>query len=267
MGDEEAPCPQAPEDKGVAKDVEGEGDEEEKKPAGMKEWLLRIGVAGNVVVQGISIAFVSLLSFPATTTTMAAGASFTLISSGLGLMNSPVTIRRERQLTNADTFREAMNGVREQASLLAGQNELLSGEIDELQGDVDRMKEVESALSALAETQGSQLNELMELIEENKQINRELREVLRKMILEDVIELVLDIDHDGSFIVENSEIDRLIVGMTLIDGVESFDQIMFREEVEKCEGKADKVIHLIKTMVTTGGCGIVINTEARIKQA
>lgn len=272
MGDEESPSlpeevPNATKDLS-ANDQEGEI-EEEKKPVGKREWIVRLATFANVTIHSITIALVSMSTFGrgATTTRKVVGASFSYISSGLGLVNSPVVVTRERQLTNADTFRAAMNGVREQASLLAGQNDVLSGEIDELQEDVDRMKEVESALSSLAETQGSQLNELMELIEENKQINRELRAVLQNMILEDVIELVLDIDQDGSFIVEDNEIDRLIVGITLIDGVESFDQVMFREEVMRCEGKAGKVIQLIKTMVTTGGCGLVLDPEARIKNA
>ena len=272
MGDEESPSlpeevPNATKDLS-ANDQEGEI-EEEKKPASKREWIVRLATSANVAIHSITIALVSMSTFGrgATTTRKVVGASFSYISSGLGLVNSPVVVTRERQLTNADTFRAAMNGVREQASLLAGQNDVLSGEIDELQEDVDRMKEVELTLSSLAETQGSQLNELMELIEENKQINRELRAVLQNMILEDVIELVLDIDQDGSFIVEDNEIDRLIVGITLIDGVKSFDQVMFREEVMRCEGKADKVIQLIKTMVTTGGCGLVLDPEARIKNA
>ena len=250
--------------------VNDEGGEiEENKPASKREWIVRLATFANVAVHSITIALVSISTFGrgATTANQVVGASFSYMSSGLGLANSPVVVTRERQLTNADTFRAAMNGVLEQASLLAGQNDVLSGEIDELQEDVDRMKEVESALSSLAETQGSQLNELMELIEENKQINRELRAVLQNIILEDVIELVLDIDHDGSFIIEDNEIDRLIVGITLIDGVKSFDQAMFRDEVMRCEGKADKVIQLIKTMVTTGGCGLVLDPEARIKNA
>lgn len=268
MGDEESPLPEMVPDDKKNVSADNKGDEiEEKKPAGKREWIVRLATSANVAIHSITIALVSMSTFGrGTATTMkVVGASFSYISSGLGLANSPAVVTRERQLTNADTFRAAMNGVREQASLLAGQNDLLSGEIDELQEDVDRMKEIESALSGLAETQGSQLNELMELIEENKQINRELREVLQNMILEDVIELVLDIDHDGSFTVENSEIDRLIVGIKLIDGVESFDQPMFRDEVMRCEGKADKVIELIKTMVTTGGCGLVLDPEARIK--
>ena len=267
MGDEESPLPEMVPDDKKNVSADNRGDEiEEKKPASKREWIVRLATSANVAIHSITIALVSMSTFGrGTATTMkVVGASFSYISSGLGLANSPVIVARERQLTNADTFRAAMNGVREQASLLAGQNDLLSGEIDELQEDVDRMKEIESALSGLAETQGSQLNELMELIEENKQINRELREVLQNMILEDVIELVLDIDHDGSFIIEDNEIDRLIVGIKLIDGVKSFDQPMFRDEVMRCEGKADKVIELIKTMVTTGGCGLVLDPEARI---
>ena len=226
--------------------------EKESKPAGLKEWITRLGVAGNVGIQGINIALDAAKSWQGVSTMKIVGRSCTYASSGLAIVNSPVVVHRERQLTKEDTFRTALNGVREQAGLLSNQNDILGAEIDELQSDVDRMKEVELALTSLASMQGMQLTELMDLIEENKEINREMRVVLEREILQNIITLVLNIDANGSFR-ENKEIERLIVGITLIEGVCKFDTQRFREEIANCEGKVELVIALIKDMMSGKG--------------
>jgi restriction endonuclease S subunit len=223
---------------------------EEKKPVTMKELIMRIGMIGNLGMQAVNIALAETRGGPITKlgTTKAVGRGMIYGSSGIGAANSPVVIYKERQLTQEDTFRNALNGIREQQGRLSGQNDILSAEIDDLQSDVDRMKDVQEALGGLAETQGSQLDELMELIEENKQINLALRSVLKSKALEEVITLVLDIDNDGSFTIQDKEVDRLIIGMKLLEDI-TFNESMFREEVIACGGNVDEVIALIKKMI------------------
>ena len=111
------------------------------------------------------------------------------------------------------------------------------------------MKDVEMALRELSETQGTQLAELMDLINENKVINEGMRAILKSKILEEVISLVLDIDNDGSFTIEDKEIDRLIIGMNLIEEISDFDKEMFRQDVIDCDGNVDEVIAKIKAMI------------------
>ncbi|KAL3809858.1 hypothetical protein ACHAXA_000227 [Cyclostephanos tholiformis] len=234
----------------------GDGDvTKDERPAGIKEWITRLGVAGNVGIQGINIALNATKSWDGLPMVRIVERSCSLISSGLAIANSPVVVHRERQLTREDTFRAALNGVREQATYLSVQNDILESEIDDLQSDVDRLRETEMALNSLAETQGTQLTRLMGLIEENKEINAGIRSVLEKRVIEDVISLVLDIDADGSFKIEHKEIDRLIVGMTLIEGITKFDKQIFREEIENCDARVELVIALIKSMLSSSGKG------------
>lgn len=223
------------------------------KPATMRELIMRIGCLGNFAWQGLTCYRVGVSGpgagpFTQLSTAKQVGRGMAYGSCGLGALNSPVVIYKERQLTNEDTFRTALNGIREEQGRLTDQNDILSAEIDGLQSEVDRMKDVEMALRELSETQGTQLNELMELIKENKEINEGMRKVLRNKALEEVIGLVLDIDNDGSFTIEDKEIDRLIIGMRLIDGI-SFDEKIFYQEVVSCGGSVDEVITMIKQMI------------------
>lgn len=220
----------------------------------MKELIIRFGAIGNLGVQAVNVVMASVSRGPwsGLNTTQKVGRGMVYGSSGLGAAHSPVVVHKERQLTKEDTFRAALNGIREQQSRLTEQNDVLSAEIDDLQSEVDRMKDVEMALRELSETQGSQLDELMDLINENKEINEGMRSVLKSKILEEVISLVLDIDNDGSFTIQDKEIDRLIIGMNLIEEI-SFDKEMFRQDVIDCDGHVDEVIAMIKAMIHGSG--------------
>eukprot|EP00804_Cyclotella_cryptica_P020881 CCRYP_011479-RB/>CCRYP_011479-RB protein AED:0.12 eAED:0.12 QI:211/1/1/1/0.8/0.66/6/374/288 len=227
--------------------------QEPAKPAGAKEWLLRAGGMANIAMQAVNISLTyskgaALKVWQGQNATLQAGQACTYASSGLGIVNSPVVIYKERQLTKEDTFRAALNGIREQQGRLSEQNDILSAEIDDLESEVRRMQDIEMALKELSEVQGTQINELLDLVRQNKEINEGMRHVLKNKVLEEVISLVLDIDNDGSFTIQNNEIDRLIIGMNLIDEIK-FDAQAFRTDVIACGGNVDEVIMIIKRMI------------------
>ena len=200
-------------------------------------------------VQGVNVALQAARMVGVSSTDIArrVGGYSCYASSGLGAAHTPVVIVKERQLTKEDTFRTALNGIREEQGRLTQENDILSAEIDDLQSEVDRMKDIEMALRELSETQGSQLTQLMDLIHQNKEINEGMRCVLKSKAAEEVISLVLDIDNDGSFTIQDKEIDRLIIGMKLMDGV-AFDEKLFRRDLAECGGSVDEVIAMIKKM-------------------
>jgi len=231
----------------------GAAKKEKSKPATMREMVMRLCAVGNFGMQCVNVVLhiTTRGGFWPAGATKQVGAGMLYGSSAVGAANSPVVIYKERQLTNEDTFRTALNGIRDQQARLSLENDILSSEIDDLQSEVDRMKDVEAALQELASTQGTQLSELMDLIEENKEINQGMRAVLKSKNLEEIIGLVLDIDNDGSFTIREKEIDRLIIGMDLIDGI-SFDKTKIRQEVINCDGMVDEVISMIKSMINGG---------------
>ncbi|KAL7529114.1 hypothetical protein ACHAXR_003780 [Thalassiosira sp. AJA248-18] len=231
------------------------GEKGSDKPATMRELAMRLGSIGNFGMQAVNVVLISSKgSWSSLSTTKQVGRGMVYGSSGLGAAHSPVVVYKERQLTKEDTFRSALNGIREQQGRLTEQNDVLSAEIDDLQSEVDRMKDVEMALRELSNTQGTQLNELMDLIKENKEINEGMRCVLKNKCLEEVISLVLDIDNDGSFTIQDREVDRLIIGMNLIEEI-SFDEDLFRQAVIDCDGNVDEVISMIKGMIHGDGDG------------
>ncbi len=98
------------------------------------------------------------------------------IASGAhGATIGPVAYVQETKVEQADTFRGALNKIREQHGAMSEQNDILGGNIDYLQGETARMKECASALKEIAGQQQADLDRLNELIEENKKIAAEMR--------------------------------------------------------------------------------------------
>jgi len=80
-----------------------------------------------------------------------------------------------------------------------------------------RLKELENSLVDLAKTQGVQLDELNELLEENRRINAAMTKVLRASALQRILALLLECDIDGDFKLSGMELNRFIVGLSSIE--------------------------------------------------
>lgn len=221
-----------------------------------KEIFVRFGSVINFGLQAVNVGLASVgpnkESFGSLSTTEQVGRGLIYGSSGIGAVNSPVVVAKERTLTNEDSLRAALDAINEQQQRLANENDTLSMEIDELESEVERLKDIEQALRELTATQGSQMDELISLIRENKEINQGMRNVLKARALEEVITLVLEIDSDVSWMIEKNEIYRLIVGMESIQDM-VFDeegQRFFREELMKVDGRVESVVELISNMLS-----------------
>ena len=95
-------------------------------------------------VQGVNVALHAARMVGVSSTDIArrVGGYSCYASSGLGAAHTPVVIVKERQLTKEDTFRTALNGIREEQGRLTQENDILSAEIDDLQSEVDRMNDI-----------------------------------------------------------------------------------------------------------------------------
>jgi len=80
-----------------------------------------------------------------------------------------------------------------------------------------RLKEIENGLREMAEKQGMQLDELNELIAENKRINKEMKKVLRASALQRVFALLIECDADGDYKLSGRELSRFAMGLTQIE--------------------------------------------------
>lgn len=140
-----------------------------------------------------------------------------MVAGGLTAVTMPHAIYNQAALTKLETFRDVVNAMRGEVNNFADTNKDLHNNIDALENHVEGLKELENSLVDLAKTQGVQLDELNELLEENRRINAAMTKVLRASALQRILALLLECDIDGDFKLSGMELNRFIVGLSSIE--------------------------------------------------
>mmetsp|Transcript_15272 Transcript_15272/g.22485 ORF Transcript_15272/g.22485 Transcript_15272/m.22485 type:complete len:288 (+) Transcript_15272:137-1000(+) len=228
------------------------GEEEEKKLFSTLREKVALGV--GLVGAGINAAHIGLAAAKPVGVNIPMGhlpnpiKAVAYTAGGTGIVFAPFVISNETKMAESGSFRTALNKMRDDVDNFHEENQRLTGEINKLESTVETMKEIESALTDLTTQQGSDLNNLMELIEENKIIAKKMREILRTRAIEDVITLVMQCDNDGNFELQGAEIEELILGLKLNDNIQ-IDEDYFRAQIAKHHGSVSAVLEIVKGLL------------------
>jgi len=147
----------------------------------------------------------------------AIGTSCGMVAGGLTAVTVPHAIYNQVQLTKMDTFRDVINAIRGSVNTFADTNKDLHNNIDGLEESVESLKELENSLRDIAKRQGMQLDELNELLEENRRINIAMSKVLRASALQRILALLIECDIDGDYKLSGMELNRFIIGLSSIE--------------------------------------------------
>mmetsp|Transcript_25671 Transcript_25671/g.37809 ORF Transcript_25671/g.37809 Transcript_25671/m.37809 type:complete len:302 (+) Transcript_25671:268-1173(+) len=189
-------------------------------------------------------------------------------ASGIGVAVPVPVALQESKMAQEKSFRTALNNLRVDVDDFKFQNHMLTVNIEELKEKVDTLHEIEGTLQDITRQQGSDLESFLGLIEEDKRISTEMRNILQKRVLQDVITLVMESDSNGDFHLNDADIDRLVLGIRLIDGVE-FNEDRFRQDVEDSNGSVGAVIKMIKHLISdesTGNESIRVHDRKKVSE-
>lgn len=126
------------------------------------------------------------------------------IAGGVCLMNFPIVTYKEKKLMFLPSRKRTVEQLKGTSRLLKSEASILEEEIEYLLGHVSRFGEVEQELKAIARSQGSSSEELLELVRANEETMDLMRENLRQKVIQDVIEITIRSDKES-----NQEIDRV----------------------------------------------------------
>mmetsp|Transcript_4636 Transcript_4636/g.6069 ORF Transcript_4636/g.6069 Transcript_4636/m.6069 type:complete len:295 (+) Transcript_4636:16-900(+) len=206
--------------------------EENKKGLGrFIQWgLITVGIVGGIAINGASIGIAAAGRLTNMAYVVVAAGAFTAGITG------PLNLYNEYILKKNNTMRDHINAIRNEVNRLAIENNKLHNLINELENDVGRLKDIEEALSTLAKAQGASIEKLLFLVQENKRINRETKKILSASRLQDVLDIVIAADRDGSFHFDDNEIDYLILRLHNLEYIPDFDEEKFRQELHATMG-------------------------------
>jgi len=98
-----------------------------------------------------------------------------------------------------------------------GLNDSLTRNISDLKFSVHRLKEVEEKLSKVANS--SNVDRLVEIVKETKQVNREIKENIKAKVVQDILSSVLRTDRNADLSIGNAgELKQLMTRLKNMPG-------------------------------------------------
>jgi hypothetical protein len=177
---------------------------------------------------------------------------------------------QRRRLQTLVSLRHIQNETRLKANRMWQQNERLYRNLTGLDHKVDRLRKIKSDLSKLVGHQNVDTAELVDICQQWKQINARIGEKLQHQVTTKIVAAVCSSDEDANFSLSPSEMERLILQLQMIPGVQ-MDESLFRQQLVDGEGQhrsLDAVLQILrqvtaapsKTASTTAafyGAGII----------
>lgn len=93
---------------------------------------------------------------------------------------------------------------------------------------LDRLQDVEDQLNTVAAESGAQIDRLVKIVQENGEIQKEIKEMLEAEVTQSIMTAVITTDRDGNFTLDHNEVYELEYRLMGIPGV-VFHREMFRK--------------------------------------
>jgi len=151
-----------------------------------------------------------------------------LVNTVISIVVAPIVVYQRYQLSKMSTFRDVHNELRKDVMKFALENDEMELQIDALAQQADRVSKAEAHLGDIAASQGSTVNDLMNLIKVNAEIQIEMQELLKSQVMEQVMGIVIMADRDQDFNLDDGEISMLFMRLKSIQGVESINEDKLR---------------------------------------
>lgn len=137
------------------------------------------------------------------------------VAGGICLMNFPMVIYKENKILFLPSREQEVEQLEDTVELLKQEADLLEDEVEYLLGHASRYAEAEQELQEVALEQGSNVEELVDLIRLNEETMDLMRDHLRQKVIEDVIGIVIRSEKESHQRVDRVEAKLLALKITV----------------------------------------------------
>lgn len=176
----------------------------------LEEDLAKEKMSWGTIAKGAVVALVTgggiasyAISFVASVTLSVSTVAISTLGVAAGvtcLLTVPLVWVSEWRLTKLRALRNRVNDLRNEAERFQIQMDFLVEEEQDLRAEMESLQQDHARLEKLVdEKNAGNVDELVELVHENQIILRQMKDNLRRVVLQDVVKLVLqsDVDRDG----------------------------------------------------------------------
>jgi len=175
---------------------------------------------------------IALQAFTALNFTDAMGETAGMLALGACLVNiiiAPIAVIISFKKDKFSDFSDLIDQMKEEAARLGEENKELSGTIDEMEDSVAELNDIEGALSSLSGSQESNVQDIVRLVKEAKEIAVQQKIILKGNALQQMVEIVLE-----AFQSSESEVYLDDLGLEhLMMGLANVKELKFEEEATK----------------------------------
>lgn len=163
----------------------------------------------------------------------------------IGVSIAPLVVIRQFVLMRMDTLRCVHNKLRMEINKLTLENNALQRNVDDLQVEVGKVSEVEGELAQIAESQGSNVGELIDLVKDNGIVLKAQEKCARAAFQESLLTTILRTDRDQSMTISEREANILIMRMRNQDGIH-LDEDRFRQALAESHTSISSVLKIVR---------------------
>lgn len=175
-----------------------------------KDIISTIGV-GVLATAGMAASLSAIVAFP--------GAAVILMG-GICAINSPTVAAKHLSISKSGGLRTAVSSIRGDIKFLKREVDFVEQAVNDLEIETNQLKSVEEKLQAIAWKQGTNVEELVELVNENESILKIMKANLKETFVAAMAAVVIRSDKDGDMKIDVKELPLL--SMRLQINLESY---------------------------------------------
>jgi len=152
----------------------------------------------------------------------------------------------QRKVSLLESMRELTNQLREEVGEMTASNSVLKSQNRRLSKNTQKLKNTQSTLEKISESQGITVDKLVDQVNEYRKIQESIQIDLQSRIQQTLLSVFMRSDRDEDYIIDPEEVNQLIYRLNSIPSV-TFDETKFRKALKKEGGDvmkfANKHIH------------------------
>lgn len=174
------------------------------------------GLTGKGLMSTVGVGILAVAGLAASAAAMiAAPGAAVIIMGGLCLVNSPVVATKHVAIAKSAGVRGSVNAIRGECVLLKSEVDFLEEQVNDLQAEANSLVGIERKLQAIAREQGTNANNLVELVKDNENILKQMRHNCKENFVASMAQIVIRSDKDGDMKIDLNELPMLAIRLQI----------------------------------------------------
>ena len=172
---------------------------------------------------------------------------YTAVASSLQIFLSIVLVYALRRIRRLGTVRQLVNYARQRVNSLKTQNERLYRQLNHLDGMQNRLESVQHDLTKLIGKNDP--TRMVTAVQRWRVVQQEMNAVLTQQVQQEIIRAVLETDRDANFELSAVELERLIVRLQAMPGVQLNETALRRQLEREDDRSIQAILRLIRRIL------------------